>query len=72
MEYAVQDSRDLLAFARVLRRVAQEDVHDPHSDLLLKTAAALEARAFRLAIYGQDVGEDGREAPLPGPVNLLV
>jgi hypothetical protein len=72
MGYAVQDLRDLLALARLLRRVAQEEAYDAHCDLFLETAGALEARAFRMAIYGGDAGRDLSESELHAPVNLLV
>jgi hypothetical protein len=52
MGYAVQDLRDLLVLARILRRCAQEQAHDADCGLFLETAAALEARAFSIALGG--------------------
>ena len=72
MGYVVQDLRDLLALARMLRRVAQEEAFDAHCDLFLETAGALEARAFRFAIYGGDADRDMSQSALHAPVNLLV
>ena len=72
MGYAIQDFRDLLALARLLRRIAQERSYDGEHELLLDTAAALEARAF-----AQDCdapgGPEQKPAPaLRAPVNFLV
>lgn len=72
MGYAAQNLRDLLALARVLRRMAQDESHDAHSELLLQSAAALETRAFRLALGSEDgEGPRGNVIP-PAPVNLVV
>ena len=74
MGYAVQDLRDLLVLARILRRCAQEQAHDADCGLFLETAAALESRAFSLALSG-DIA-NGRPAPrddkvLHAPVDVM-
>ena len=75
MEYAVQDFREMLTLARLLRRVAQEHAYDAQCDLFLNAAAALEGRAFAI------VNADGRTGPAlqaqieparHAPLNLLV
>jgi hypothetical protein len=53
MGYAVQDLRNLLVLARILRRCAQEPAYDSDCGLFLETAAALESRAFSIAISGE-------------------
>ena len=73
MGYKGENSRDLLALARVLRRVAQENSHDGQHELMLGTAAALEARAFSLS--GSDARLEQLSEPAAAghaPVNLLV
>ena len=73
MGYAVQDLRDLLVLARILRRCAQEQAHDADCGLFLETAAALESRAFSIAISGEVSNPASRdEKVLHAPVNLVI
>lgn len=75
MGYAVQDLRNLLVLARILRRCAQDPVYDADCGLFLETAAALESRAFSIAISGElSGGNPGAQADkaLHAPVDLKI
>lgn len=75
MGYAVQDLRNLLVLARILRRCAQEPAYDSDCGLFLETAAALESRAFSIAISGELSGGLPREQAdkaLHAPVDLKI
>jgi hypothetical protein len=71
MGYAVQDLRDLLSLARLLRRFAEERHHDHGGDVFLNTAVALEARAHYLATTNDVCGLE-QDTALHAPVNMMV
>lgn len=73
MEYSVQDLRDLLALARMLRRFARD--HDDHQCLFLETASVLEARAFFIANSDHHTTPEqapGRDPKRHAPVDVLI
>jgi hypothetical protein len=75
MGYAVQDLRNLLVLARILRRCAQDPAYDADCGLFLETAAALESRAFSIAISGElSGGHSSAQADkaLHAPVDLKI
>jgi hypothetical protein len=73
MAFDVQNLRDLLSLARLLRRFAEQHSYDANRELFLATAAALETRAHFLAIApdGEPAALE-RDIALHAPVNQLV
>lgn len=71
MGQAVNDLRELLSLARLLRRFAETHEGDNCHALFLDTAVALEARAQFLATANDLPGLE-RHTSLHAPVNMLV
>lgn len=69
----VQNLRDLLSLARLLRRFAEQHNYDANRELFLATAAALEARTHFLATApaGETAALERAIAP-HAPINQLV
>ena len=72
MGYKGENFRDLLALARLLRRFAQENSYDGQHEMMLDTAAALEARAFSLSDSEAAMEQNAEPAERHAPVNLVV